>query len=92
MTFVEPLGFHNATREADGEWLLRYWKFFLVVFEASKQKYTYVWQGSSKFAVSVILGFFRKAKSSLLWSRCINTREYCAVNISCDLHMEHLNR
>ena len=82
-------GFHDATREADGEHLLRYWKFFLVVFKASKQ-YNY-----GKEAVNLLFQcyyvFSERQKSELLWSRCINTKGYAGANISCDLHMEHLN-
>lgn len=31
-------GFHDATREADGERLLRYWKFLLVLFKSTNHR------------------------------------------------------
>ena len=51
-----------------------------------------LWQGSSKFAFSVLLHFSERQISVLLWSRCINTRGCAGANLNCNLHMEHLNR
>ncbi len=83
-------GFHDAIREGDGDRILRYWKFLLLIFKCSK-KFNY-----AKEAVILLLQYFyifsERQREQLLWSRCINTRGRQGTNIPCDLHMEHLNR
>lgn len=83
-------GFHDATCEGDGERLLIYWKFLLIIFKASR-RYNY-----AKEAVNLLLShrfFFSERKVlQLLWSRTVNTKGRQGCNIPCDLHMEHLNR
>ena len=75
-------GFHDAIKEGDGNRILHYWKFLLIIFKSSRN-YNY-----AKDAVNLLLshGYLlsdRKA-AQLLWSR--------TINIPMDLHMEHLNR
>ena len=83
-------GFHDAIKEADGERLLNYWKFLLVVFKSTKH------HNYAKEATNLLMHyhytFSERQKAQLLWSRCINTRGTPGANIPCDLHMEHLNR
>ena len=83
-------GFHDAIREGDGDRILRYWKFLLVVFNSTKHR------NYAKEAVNLLLQYnyslSEREKAQLLWSRCVNMRGYPGANIPCDLFMEHLNR
>ena len=83
-------GFHDSIREGDGNRILRYWRFLLVLFKSSNN-FNY-----AKEAVNLLLQYTytlsERQKAQLLWSRCINTRGIDGANIACDLHMEHLNR
>ena len=83
-------GFHDAIREGDGERILRYWKFLLIVFKTTNHC------NYAKEAVNVLCQYYytfsERKKVQLLWSRCVNTRGIPGANIPCDLHMEHLNR
>jgi len=83
-------GFHDAIREADGERIINYWKFMLVVFKSTKH-YNY-----AKEATNLLIQYYyncsERQKAQLLWSRCVNTSGITGANIPCDLHMEHLNR
>ena len=83
-------GFHDAIREGDGERILRYWRYLMVVFTASNN-YNY-----AKEAVHLLLQYHytlsERQKAQLLWSRCVNTTGVAGANIPGDLHMEHLNR
>lgn len=83
-------GFHDAVKEADGERILRYWKFLLIIFKATNH-YNY-----GKEAVNLLYQYYFKfsdrEKIQLLWNRCVNTKGRRGTNIPCDLFMEHLNR
>lgn len=83
-------GFHDAIREADGDRILRYWRFLLVLFKSSSHR------NYAKEAVNLLyqyhFTFSERQKAQLIWSRCINTQGKRGTNIPCDLHMEHLNR
>ncbi len=83
-------GFHDACKEGDGERILRYWKFLLVVFKTTNHR------NYAKDAVILLFQYYYKfserQQHQLLWSRCVNTRGAPGVNIPADLHMEHLNR
>ncbi len=83
-------GFHDAIREGDGDRILRYWKFMLVIFKSTNHR------NYAKEAVNLLLQynytFSEREKAQLLYSRCVNTRGYPGANIPCDLFMEHLNR
>lgn len=78
-------GFHDAIREGDGDRILQYWKFLLVLFKLTNH-YNY-----AKEAVNLLLQynyvFSEREKAQLLYSRCVNTRGRPGVNIPCDLHM-----
>ena len=82
--------FHDAIREGDGDRIMRYWKFFLVLFKGTTHR------NYAKEAVNLLVQYHYtlsdRQKAQLLWSRCINTRGIAGANIPGDLHMEHLNR
>ena len=82
-------GFHDSIKEGDGDRILRYWKFLLIIFKVAK-RYNY-----AKEAVNLLLQhnlLSDRQKAQLLWSRCVNTRGVAGGNIPGDLHNEHLNR
>ena len=83
-------GFRDAIREGDGDRILRYWKFLLIVFKSTNHR------NYAKESINVLYHYYyilsERQKMELLWSRCINTRGYAGANIPCDLFMEHVNR
>ena len=83
------LNFYDSIREADGDRIIRNWKFNLLVFKAGKRK------NYSIEAVNLLLQLDHllspREAAQLKWSRCINTSGRQGCNILMDLHMEHLN-
>ena len=82
-------GFHDAIKEGDGDRVLRYWKFLLLIFKATKC------QNYSKEAVNLLLQvqiLSPRLIAQLKWSRFVNTTGRTGCNIPCDLYMEHMNR
>ena len=84
------LEFVDAIREADGTRILRCWKFFLLYFKVS---------GRTNYSIEafVLLAqekylFSPRMAMQLKWSRTVNMHGLPGRNVSCDLHMEHLNR
>lgn len=82
--------FDDAIKEGDAYRVLRCWKFFLLLFKASKRK-NYAIEAFNLLVQFWIILPPRLAQQ-LAWSRFINTRGAIGCNIPCDLHMEHLNR
>ena len=82
-------GFRDATREGDGDRILRYWKFLTVVFQQERH-YNYAKEGLTLAIQSQALS--ERKVSELKWSRTINVSGRKGHNIACDLHMEHLKR
>jgi len=82
-------GFHDAIREGDGNRIMTYWKFLMVIFRKERH-YNYSNEALKLTMQSMILPP-RKAME-LKWSRCVNTQGRQGKNIPLDLHMEHLNR
>lgn len=84
------MGFHDATREGDGERVLTYWKFLLPIFKVLGRK------NYSIEAVQMQLQnchyLSERQSAQLTWSRFVNTHGRKGTNIPCDLHLEHLNR
>ncbi len=84
------LEFSDAIREGDGERILRCWRFFLLVFKATGRtnysKEAFVLLAQYHFI------FSDRMRMQLLWSRTVNVHGCPGKNITCDLHMEHLNR
>ncbi len=80
----------DAVREGDGDCDLLEWKYFMLMFKAS---------GRKNYAIEALtllsqyhLTFPPNLAEQLKWSRFVNVHGYAGHNISCDLHMEHLNQ
>lgn len=82
--------FHDASREGDGERLIRCWKFFMLHFKVN---------GRVKYAVEAI-NILAQVNDllppamghQLIWNRTCNLTGDAEKNIPLDLQMEHLNR
>lgn len=84
------MDFKDAVREGDGDRVLSLWKYLLLLFKASERK-NYAIEALTLLAqYSVILP--PNLAEQLKWSRFVNVHGRPGHNISCDLHMEHLNR
>lgn len=83
-------GFHDTSKEGDGDRFKVYWKFLLITFKSSRN-YNYAKEAVNLLLAEKYLLSERKA-AQLLWSRTVNTRGIPGGNIPMDLHMEHLNR
>ena len=82
--------FNDAIREGDGTRICRCWKFFLPLFKATNRK-NYAIEAFVMLA-QLNFTFTPRMAAQLKWCRTINTHGRPGKNISCDLHMEHLNR
>ena len=80
----------DAIKEGDGDRVLLVWKFLLLIFDASNRK-NYTIEAFTLLAQYYLVLPPRLAEQ-LKWSRFINVHGLVGHNISCDLHMEHLNR
>ena len=78
------LEFKDAVREGDGERVMRVWKYFLKATNYSIEALTLLAQYHLILPPCLA--------KQLKWSRFINVHGLPGHNISCDLHMEHLNR
>lgn len=82
--------FVDAVREGDGERIIRCWKFLLPLFKSSERT------NYSVEAVTLLTQYYYlfspRMAAQLAWSRTVNTHGHAGKNISCDLHLEHLNR
>ena len=81
--------FDDAVHEGDGQRLLTCWKFLLLIFKATQHK-NYSIEALNLLAQYNFLLPPRLA-NQLLYSRFVNVEGKLGRNISCDLHMEHLN-
>ena len=82
--------FVDSIREGDGNRVLRCWKYFLLIFNAT---------GRTNYAIEafVLLAKYHfllspRKSNQLIWSRFINVHGLPGKNIPADLFMEHLNR
>ena len=82
-------GFHDAIRCGDGNRILVYWKFLIVIFK-KEHHHNYAKEGFLLLAQSLLLSARKVAE--LKWCRTVNTHGRTGKNIHVDLHMEHLNR
>ena len=82
--------FRDAIKEGDGDRVLLVWKFLLLIFKAYKRK-NYAIEAFT-LLVQYHLVLPPRLAEQLKWSRFINVHGLPGHNISCDLHMEHLNR
>ncbi len=82
--------FCDAVKEGDGDRVIRVWKYLMLLYRASK-RINYAFEAFTlllEYHVSLAPQFAEQLK----WSRFINVHGRPGRNISCDLHMEHLNR
>lgn len=82
--------FDDAIKEGDGDRVLEYWKFLLLIFRVRGHR-NYCKEAIIMLSQYHCLLSQRKA-AQLKWSRFINTKGRRGKNIPCDLHLEHLNR
>lgn len=76
-------GFHDATREGDGDRLLWYWKFLMVIFQ-QEGHYNYAKEG---LTLTIQLQVLPERKvAELKWSRTVNVSGCSGHNIACDQH------
>ena len=84
------LEYKDAIREGDGERVMKIWKYLLLLFKASGRT------NYSIEALTLLSQYYlilpSRLAEQLKWSRFVNTTGLPGHNISCDLHMEHLNR
>ena len=82
--------FKDAIREGDGDRVFLVWKYLFLLFKASGRR-------NYSLEAFILLSQYHlilpeKLAEQLKWSRFINTHGHAGHNISCDLHMEHLNK
>ena len=81
--------FDDGVRQGDGDRMYRVWKYLLLLFRQF---------GRTKYALEALTlqlqcnGLPQHVAADIKWSRFINAKGGRGRNISCDLHMEHLNR
>ncbi len=78
-------GFHDCIKEGDGDRLMVYWKFLMVVFKASNRP-NYGKESMRLLLLHTYLLSDRK-RMQLTWSRFVNTKGPASCNIACDIHM-----
>ena len=82
--------FNDAVKEGDGDKIIDYWRFLLVIFWVKGHR------NYCKEAIVMLSQYHcllsDRMAAQLKWSRFINTTGRVGKNISCDLHLEHLNR
>lgn len=82
--------FVNSIREGDGECIIRCWRYFLPLFEASKCKNYAIEAFNLLFQYEY--AFTPRMRQQLMWERTVNMHGRPGRNISMDLHMEHIIR
>ena len=84
------LEFVDAIINGDGSRIFRCWEFFLSYFKSSNRvNYSieaFILSAQEKYL------FSSRMSMQLKWSQTVNVHGRQGKNISCDLHMEHLNR
>jgi len=82
--------FNDAVKEGDGDRVIDYWKFLLVIFRVKGHR------NYCKEAIMMLSQYHcllsDRLAAQLKWSRFVNTTGRAGKNVSCDLHLEHLNR
>lgn len=84
------MDFKDAVREGDGEHMMLLWKFMLLIFKASGRK-NYALEALT-LLTQYYLTLPPNLAEQLKWSRFVNVHGRPGCNISCDLHMEHINK
>lgn len=82
--------FKDAIKEGDGDRCIRVWKYFLLMFRASN-RINYAMEAFNFLSqYHIVLSPY--LAEGVKWSRFVNTHGLPGHNISCDLHMEHMNK
>ena len=84
------LNFHDSSKEADEDRLVRVWKFNLLIFKAARRKNYAIEALNLILQVKYFLS--PREAAQVKWCRCINTTNLPGRNIPMDLYLEHLNR
>ena len=82
--------FKDAIREGDSDRVLLVWKYLFLLFKASGRRNYSIEAFTLISQYHLILP--PRLAEQIKWSRFINSRGHAGHNISCDLHMEHLNK
>ena len=82
--------FNDGIHEGDGYRIIRCWRYFLPIFKIG---------GRTNYSIEAFILLAQhdfllteRMAAQLKWNRTVNTQGGAGKNISCDLHMEHLNR
>ena len=84
------LNFKDAVCEGDSDTVLRNWNIFLLIWKATGHS-NYTCEAFTLLSQYHLL-LPPNLAEQLKWSWFINVHGLPGHNISCDLHMEHLNR
>ena len=82
-------GFKDAIREGDGDRVMRYWRYFLLLFKACGRK-NYSCEAAKLLFSDKTLS--PRMQTQLRFSRFVNVHGRQGTNVPLDLHCEHLNR
>ena len=82
--------FVDAIREGDGHRIIRCWRYFLLHFKIER-RINYSIEAFTLLSQYQFLLSPRMAMQ-LTWNRTINIHGHPGKNVSCDLHLEHLNK
>jgi L1 cell adhesion molecule like protein len=82
--------YHDATREGDGERVVRVWKYLLLIFR--RMKFSNYAKEAATFLTQLFYMTSPRLQAEFKHSRFVNVTGGAGHNIPCDLHMEHLNR
>lgn len=81
---------NDGVREGDGYRIISCYKVLLPIFKATGR--TNYSKGALRLLVQFYYLFTPRLKKQLLYNRTINVHGKKGKNVSCDLHMEHINR
>ena len=82
-------GFTDSIKEGDGDKVMMYWRFLLLVFKSGRCKN---YSSEAVNLLSQLHVLSPRLVAQVKWGRFVNTKGRAGCNISSDLHMEHLNR
>ena len=85
------MDYKDAVREGDGEHITDLlWKYLMLLFKASGRK-NYAIEGLTLLSQCKLI-LPPNLAEQVKWSRFVNTHGLPGHNVSCDLHMEHMNK
>ena len=81
--------FEDGVREADGERIIRCWRYFLPRFRCSNRtNYSVAFNLLFEYEYTMT----PRMKQQMMWEHTVNVRGKPGRNVSMDLHMEHINK